>query len=433
MKPLAVFGLALSNRFRMRFFYDIFLFLYPLGLRLAAIRNKKAKQWINGRKDLKNRLKEAVENGTGPIIWFHCASLGEFEQGRPVIEAIKQRHPTYRILLTFFSPSGYETRKNYTGADMIFYLPMDGPRNSNVFIATVQPVAAVFIKYETWHYYLTALHERGIPALLIAAIFFKEQSYFRPWGGFMRSMLNRFAHIFTQDESSYAMLNSSDVTAPYSLCGDTRYDRVAQVASESFHHPALESFCRAADTVVAGSTWKEDEAQLSALAQRMPTLKFIIAPHEIGREQIERLTAQFENSICLSELEHHDHPSQFRTVIIDCIGLLSKLYRYATLSYVGGGFNASGIHNILEASAYGKVVVFGPQYSISNEAKLLIAKELAYSCSKPHDFISRVEAILSNRSELENKNTAAHAFVMQNRGATEAILAFMENKYFYIS
>jgi len=433
MKPLAVFELALLHIYRMRFLYDLFLFLYPLGIRVAALKNEKARQWINGRNQWEETIRLEVAKGNGPIIWFHCASLGEFEQGRPVIESIKQRHPNYRVLLTFFSPSGYEARKNYSGADIVQYLPLDGKSNARSFLDSTQPVMAVFIKYETWYYYLNALHQRKIPTLLISAIFFKEQIYFRPWGGFMKKMLNCFTHIFAQDETSYALLRSSNVTSPFSLGGDTRYDRVVQITHEHVHIRTLELFCEQSDVIVAGSTWKEDEQYLHSLSQRHPSLKLIIAPHEIGQHHIQRLKEQFEQSITFSELEQSHDPSSYKTVIIDCIGLLSKLYRFSTLAYVGGGFNSSGIHNILEASAYGRVVLFGPQFSISNEAKALIALELAYSYAQQDELSTRVGQLLNDRTALNEKNSAAHQFVMENKGATNRILSYMEKFYFYTS
>lgn len=419
-------AVALRLKSGMLFFYHIFLLFYDAGIRFASCWNAKARFWVEGRKNLFERLKAAVEKGHGPILWIHSSSLGEFEQGKPVLENLKTNYPRHRILLTFFSPSGYEIRKNYDGADMIFYLPLDGPIRSKKFLDIVKPALAIFIKYESWFYYLKGLKKREIPTLLISAIFTPKQNFFGPLGGFLRTLLESYTHLFVQDAPSAAILQQFNLKVPVSIAGDTRYDRVAEITHLPFHQNAIDAFCSKTDTIIAGSTWKEDEEMLSGLLDAIPALKLIIAPHEIDTKHIQEIRRLFRPSILLSEADDHDRLKDARVLIIDCIGMLSKLYRYATISYVGGGFNAAGIHNILEPAAYGKTVIFGPNHDRTAEAKALIETGVGFSYKTKQDLVSITEKLISDIEMRTSLDETARNFVQQRKGATDVIVRYIE-------
>ena len=405
----------------------MFTTIYPFFIRVASIWNPKAALWVNGRKDQFSRLEEAVDSSPKPIIWFHSASLGEFEQGRPVIERIRSAYPSYRILLTFFSPSGYEVRKNYSGADIVFYLPMDSKRNARLFIKITQPKAVFFIKYETWFHYLNVLSENKIPVYLISAVLYQNQFSFTPWSKFMKLTLASFRHIFAQSDDALEILKEHEVATEYSLGGDTRYDRVKELSGLHFDNQEIELFVNNQPVIVAGSTWEDDEQKLHALHATQQNLKLIIAPHEISTKNITALQDFFPNSILFSAIQTIKNPEAYSILIIDCIGILSKLYRYATIAYVGGGFNRAGIHNILEAAAYGKTVVFGSNYTKSNEAKEMIALKLAHSFSSNEELLNIINELLSHPQQLEEKNQLSKQFVEDRTGATEKILQLIES------
>jgi 3-deoxy-D-manno-octulosonic-acid transferase len=351
--------------------------------------------------------------------------LGEFEQGRSLLEAIRLKYPQYKILLTFFSPSGYEVRKNYKNAEMIFYLPLDGKKTSAEFLDIVNPSLAVFIKYESWHYYLTALKKRGIPSLLISAHFTPNLVYFGIFGSFFRKMLACYSHIFLQNDESDELLKKFSISTSTSISGDTRYDRVVEITAAPFTNECIENFCRTGIVMVAGSTWDEDEILLAHLYEQMPLLKLIIAPHDIQKPSIERIKNRFKNAILLSD---NDVNSMNATVlIIDAIGTLSSIYRFANICYVGGGFNPSGIHNILEPAAYGKVVLFGKEYWYSAEAKQLMGLGAAYSVKTKEELIITVKSLLQSNAELELKNKISLDFVKSNQGATKKIMNYLDS------
>ena len=422
-------AVALPLNLGMLLFYHIFLIVYNAGIRLASGWNAKARLWVEGRENIFERLKASVENGEGPVIWIHSSSLGEFEQGKPVLESLKTSYPSHRILLTFFSPSGYEIRKNYQGADMIFYLPLDGHIRSNKFLNIVKPELAIFIKYESWFYYLNGLKKRGIPTLLISAIFTPKQNFFGPLGGFLRTLLESYSHLFVQDAASAAILQKFKLKVPISVAGDTRYDRVAEITALDFQNSAIEAFCSQTKTMIAGSTWHEDEDMLSGLLEANPDLKLVIAPHEINPKHLEEIKKMFRQNILLSESEDKDRLKNARVLIIDCIGMLSKLYRYATISYVGGGFNAAGIHNILEPAAYGKTVIFGPNHDRTAEAKALIEAGAGFSYKTKQDLVSISEKLISNNKMRRSLDDVAKNFVQDRKGATKIITHYIaENR-----
>ena len=289
------------------FFYNLFLFLFKTVIRIAALFNQKAKKWVDGRKGIWEKLKSEAgsrRSDDSKIIWVHCASLGEFEQGRPLIEKLKAQDAGYKILLTFFSPSGYEIRKNYIGADWVFYLPMDGPQNAKRFMQIVNPSLVIFVKYEFWYYYLKEIKKRNIPLLLVSALFRENSVFFKWYGGLQRKMLFFFDHLFVQNEASKKLLDNISLANACSVSGDTRFDRVIEIAEQFTPVPGIESFVGDCKTIVAGSTWPEDEEvlQKTITAINDPSLKLIIAPHEINKEHITQLQKLFPGAVLFSEI-----------------------------------------------------------------------------------------------------------------------------------
>ncbi|NBO58418.1 MAG: 3-deoxy-D-manno-octulosonic acid transferase [Chitinophagia bacterium] len=408
----------------MVFAYNIFIILYGFGIKIASLFNRKARLWVKGRVGWKKELTLKLNGNKSKIIWMHSASLGEFEQGRTLIESIRKHYSSYKILITFFSPSGYEVRKNYAGVDYVFYLPLDTKKNAEQFIELIQPSLVVFIKYELWYHYLHTLHKKRIPTILISAIILPSQAYFGVFGKFFLDMLRFFTHVFVQGENSKALLRSLNVKTHITVSGDTRFDRVVEISNEIFHHKSIEHFCNEQQIFIAGSTWKEDEEALALLQSNQMNLKFIIAPHEINSSHINHLKTIFKNAICLSDYTIDDNAD---VLIIDSIGMLSKIYRYATLAYVGGGFNKAGIHNVLEAAVYGKVVFWGPHFNRSAEASKLIEAGAGYSFEKNADFIKQATYLLENHSERERLNMLAKEFVQTNMGATSRIMVFLQD------
>jgi 3-deoxy-D-manno-octulosonic-acid transferase len=405
----------------MLFAYNIFIFFYGLGIRIAALfGNEKAKQWVEGRRNVFSKLSE-LRTHDSRLIWFHCSSLGEFEQGRPVMEKLKMQNSECKIILTFFSPSGYEVRKNYSGADLVCYLPMDSKRNAKHFIELVNPSEVYFVKYEYWHYYFHALKEKNIPLYIISAIFRDDHVFFKWYGNFFTKMLKCVTHFFVQDENSLKRINSigfNNVT----VAGDTRFDRVAEIAAHPKGFPLVEKFCGGQNVIVAGSTWQDDERILSNLKSQISNLKLVIAPHDISENRIKEIENLFSD---YKVIRHSDMSevdiSDKDVLIIDSIGMLSSLYRYAWVCYVGGGFGA-GIHNILEAAVYGKPVFFGPRYHKAAEAITLIKKGGAFSVTDAKQMMQEVERFKNDESNSSASCEVSRRFVLENTGATEKIL-----------
>jgi 3-deoxy-D-manno-octulosonic-acid transferase len=403
----------------MRLLYTTGISLYAAIIALVSIWNPKARMWINGRKIAAQPLSERP-------VWMHCASLGEFEQGRPVIEMLKKQHPEIKILLTFFSPSGYEVRKNYSGADLVAYLPVDTPVKVNNFIATHRPVIAIFVKYEIWHNLLDALYKKEIPTYLIAARFRKEQVYFRWWGTWFAESLKKFTHIFVQDLNSESLLNSLNVNSQ--ITGDTRFDRVIEVAQGWQAIKKVEDFAKNGRIIVAGSTWPDDEKMLSTYLERNGTkynLKIILAPHEISADKINAVKSKFKNAALYSE--GNGINANTDVLIIDTIGILNKLYKYGEICYVGGGFGA-GIHNTLEAAVYGKALIFGPKYSKFQEALDLVECQAAISYSTYGELELALNNLFDDQSALVNAGDESKKLVLANRGAADIIVKAIGKK-----
>lgn len=365
---------------------------------------------------------------------MHCASLGEFEQGRPLLEKLRYEYPDFKFLLTFFSPSGYEVRKDYKGADWVFYLPMDGPRNARRFLEIVTPSLVIFVKYEFWYYYLKKIKYRNIPLLLVSALFWEKMSFFRWYGGLQRKMLSRFDHLFVQDETSMQLMDSIGLSSITSISGDTRFDRVIDIAEKAEPVAIIDQFIDDGPSIIAGSTWPEDEELLKTTIESInfPSLKLIIAPHEISAKHLDSIKELFPGSVRLSQLTTGNSQPAAAVLVIDNIGLLSRLYKYATITYIGGGFG-KGIHNTLEAAVYGKPVLFGPVFHKFREAADLIRLGGGISVEGGEDCIGAVEQLLRDKQEYEKSCNRSREYVYSKRGATQRIIHFIQEKRLLIN
>ena len=407
--------------------YNIGIYLFVAGVRLAALFHPKARLWLRGRKHIFRRLQEAIPEGKR-IFWIHAASLGEFEQGRPLIEAVRAEHPEYAILLTFFSPSGYEIRKNYPGADYIFYLPADTPRNARRFLQIVHPEIAVFVKYEFWLNYLNRLRKSDCRTFIISAIFRSDSVFFRWYGGIFRRGLRAFERLFVQNSDSELLLDSIDISN-ISIAGDTRFDRVNAIAASARRIGIVERFTTGGKRVfVAGSTWPPDEELLLELIGCWSDMKFIIAPHEIDPARIERLRSRLNTpSARYTECTETTDLSATRVLFIDTIGILSSVYQYAHYAYIGGGFGV-GIHNILEAATFGLPIVFGPNYMKFKEAREMITLGAACSIHTFDELNEWLSALEVNTTTYEHTRQLSARYISQNKGATDKIMKYIFGK-----
>ena len=404
----------------MLWLYNIGIQLYGFIIYLLSPFSTKASLFIEGRKNIFKKIAHTVDPSQKHI-WFHFASLGEFEQGRTVLEKIKVLYPQKRIVITFFSPSGYEIRKNYPLADGVFYLPLDTAENAEKLIAALNPEIAIFTKYEYWYHYFKALKKNGTPLFIISGIFRASQVYFKWYGSFNRKILSFVDHFFLQNEESRALLSSIQLENT-SLSGDTRFDRVAENAASPKTFDLVEEFCGTAPVLVAGSTWPDDEKILSVLISACPDWKFIVAPHEVDEDHVNSLRKLLVASIKYSDLQETKQKSQ--VLIIDNIGLLSSLYQYGSIAYIGGGFGA-GIHNTLEAAAFGIPVIFGPKYEKFQEAKDLISLEAAVSVRNEDELLEAFKSLLTNKQS----GSAAKNYVISKTGSTDQIINYIR-QYF---
>ena len=404
----------------MRLFYSLGIWVYKMILHLVAPFNPKARLWCAGRRGWCNKLAAEITPGR-TCAWFHFASLGEFEQGRPVLEKYKATYPDEIIVMTFFSPSGYEIRKNYPLADHVFYLPVDTPGNARQFIELINPRIAFFTKYEYWYYYFRELHRRNIPLYLVSAIFRPDQLFFRWYGFFPRHTLRFVTHFFVQNTDSIHLLAKIGITHA-TLTGDTRFDRVLELSGKKREIPKISAFAQSGRVLVAGSTWPPDEENLFDLHEVFPEWKLIIAPHEIGETRLIRLKNLFPDAVLYSEINASEliNPS-YSVIIIDNVGMLSSLYAYADVAYIGGGFGA-GIHNTLEAAAYGVPVIFGPRYEKFQEAKDLIHSKAGFTFNNQYELVSVFDDLQHEGFRRDAGNRAA-GYVAQQAGATDTILA----------
>jgi 3-deoxy-D-manno-octulosonic-acid transferase len=406
----------------MYFLYEIGIRLYGGILYLASWFVPKARKWVNGRRHWRRVLQSTDDR---PVFWIHAASLGEFEQGRPVIEAFRVRHPDWRIVLTFFSPSGYEIRKDYPLADLVCYLPLDSSRNARDFVELTRPQLAVFIKYEFWANYLLELKKRNIPTLLISARFREEQPFFKWYGAFWRQMLGCFTRFFVQDSGSVRLLKSIGYQN-VEIAGDTRVDRVLNLRDNAPENPMVEGFVAGRPTLVVGSSWEADESVYLPviLLPEFTNLQVIIAPHDPSESVVQRLIQKLPGNIVRYSMADADSVGEARFLIIDNVGMLNTLYRYGWVAWIGGGFG-KGIHNTLEPAAYGLPVIFGPRYEKFEEARHLIDAAGAFSVKSPEAF----REVLRNLVKSDNRQAASKAatgWLEQNKGATIKILHWID-------
>ncbi len=396
--------------------YNAGVRLYYLAIYIASFFNSKARLWINGRK-------AAINPTISNSIWFHFSSLGEFEQGRPVLEQIRQLHPSAKIVITFFSPSGYEIRKGTPLADAVYYLPLDTAKNARQFIAAINPTMAIFTKYEYWYHFFNELNKRDIPLYIISGIFRPGQVFFKWYGSLHRKMLTYVSQFFVQDEQSKLLLNDIGISNVI-ISGDTRFDRVWANAQQPKQLPKIENFTNGQKTFIAGSTWPEDEKLVAELVKDYPTWKFIFAPHEINDDKINKLINQLPPNSATRYSQLITHNTQFITqiLIIDNIGMLSSLYQYGHIAYIGGGFGA-GIHNTLEAAAFGLPVIFGPNYQKFKEAKDIITIKAGFTIANEAELKSAVDVLINDERFYAYAHEQIKLYVKQHTGATDQIVS----------
>lgn len=411
----------------MQFFYTLGIRLYAFALRLASPFHAKAKLWVTGRKNIFQNLDKALLENTEKVVWIHVSSLGEFEQGRPLIEQIKEKYPQYKVVLTFFSPSGYEIRKDYSLADVVTYLPIDTPKNAKQFFDIVRPAKVFFVKYDFWYHYLHEANKRDIPTYLISAIFRKNQLFFKSYGGFYRRILHFFDVIFVQDLPSANLLKSIGYENAVEA-GDTRVDRVVDLAKKSKPIAGIEEFKGVQPLLVAGSTWQADEEMLIRLLQNVNvSFKIIFAPHEVDGSHLATLENQLNRAsisfIRYSKLSKTNNWQQKKVLLVDNIGLLSSLYQYASIAYVGGGFGA-GIHNTLEPATFGLPVIFGKKHQKFNEAVCLVARGGAFCVRDYNELEIIIKKLLSVDSFIKQSGNISKAFIDKQKGATRVVLSY---------
>ena len=406
----------------MRNIYTLLIHFYGIIIRFVAIFNPKAKKWVNGRKSLLKNIERNIEPGN--IVWFHAASVGEFEQARPIIEAIKDEYPLKKILITFFSPSGYELRKDYELADYVFYLPLDTPKNVKQFLDIVKPEAVYFVKYEFWFNFINEIYSRMIPLYLVSGIFREKQHFFKWYGQWFRNHLPMFKHIYVQDNNSAKLLGSLK-SRNFSIVGDTRFDRVYQNTKTVSKFDTIEHFCKNSQILLVGSSWPKDESLIeNFLKQSAKDVKLVIAPHEVSEKHVQGVLELFKDykPLLWSENQNiNDRLLNSRVLIIDSVGKLMHLYQYAQIAYVGGGFGA-GIHNILEAACFGKPIIFGPKYQKFNEAVQMIKLKAAFSINNSEELNPILNNLFDDSNLLEEKQNLCFSYVSDNIGATKKIV-----------
>lgn len=399
--------------------YNIAIYVYLFAVKVVALFKEKPSKMVKGHREVFEILRNKIDRNAR-YIWFHAASLGEFEQGRPLIERIRKEYPEYKILQTFFSPSGYEVRKNYEGADIVCYLPFDTPGNVRKFMKLANPCMAFFIKYEFWQNYLNALYEKGIPVYSVSSIFRPNQIFFRWYGKDYRKVLKKFTHLFVQNEVSKQLLAGIGVDK-VTVAGDTRFDRVLDICAAAKQLPLVQKFKGDALTFVAGSSWGPDEEIFIQYFNNHPEVKLVIAPHVVSDGHLKEIISKLQCTSIRYTQATEENVSDARCLIIDCYGLLSSIYRYGEISYVGGGFGV-GIHNVLEAAVYGIPVVFGPNNKKFREAQHLLEKKGGFEIKDYKDFECLLDKFLADKTYLEQSGKAAGDYVKHNAGALDKIM-----------
>ncbi|MFA5419281.1 MAG: glycosyltransferase N-terminal domain-containing protein [Bacteroidales bacterium] len=401
--------------------YQFFIYFYSAVAKIAALFNPKARLWVDGRKQLVTRIKHEVVTES-PLVWFHCASLGEFEQGRPVIEALKKQFPNIKILLTFFSPSGFEVRKNYNHADWVYYLPVDTKKNARELVVHLKPALVIFVKYEFWFNYMDVLYQNKIPTLFLSVIFRPSQHFFKVWGGWFRRQLHKVTFFFVQDELSAELLKRAGINN-FEVAGDTRFDRVVELSKQPHQFSEIESFKQNSRLIVGGSTWPVDEnLLLEVLKNTSSEIKLLLAPHLVDDNHIAAIVNKFSafHPVLYTNLKS-GIPEQSRVLILNTIGLLSQLYPYTELAYIGGGFGV-GIHNLPEAATYGIPVVFGPNHQRFKEANDLKNLGGGFSVNNQKEGVETVLRLLSDEDERKSAGKAAREYIHNHAGATLKIV-----------
>jgi len=410
----------------MLLFYSASIRLYALGIAIAAFFHRKARLWKNGRKHWRDTLKQNIPSNQ-PVIWFHCASLGEFEQGRPIMEAIRESAPDTFLLITFFSPSGYEIRKNTPLAGHVCYLPLDTKKNARDFLTIVRPQMAFFVKYEFWFHHLNALQKAEIPIYFISAAFRPNQYFFKWTGRWTHSYLRQITHFFVQNQRSKTLLESIGVTA-VTVSGDTRFDRTAKLADNPTELPLIAQFKGENRLLVGGSTWQPEESLLTALLkENIPALKIIIAPHDISEPHIQAIENRFAGRCLRFSRANTENIATANILIIDSIGILNKIYYYADIALIGGAFGA-GLHNILEALAYSVPVFFGPKTQKFPEAQHAIDAGCGFQIDSETTFVNEVKMLLESSEQLRECRRKSGEFIQSNAGATGIIMAEIEKR-----
>lgn len=411
----------------MKRLYSIVIYLAGFVIKVIALFDTKLKTGVDGRKKTFSTLENAI-NPQDKIFWFHCASLGEYEQGLPVFEALKVKHPDYKIVLSFFSPSGYEVKRNAKIADVVVYLPLDTTANAKQFLDLIHPDYILFVKYEIWPNFLHEIKKRDLRAILISAVFRKDQAFFKWYGSYMTSALFGFDHIFTQDENSKLLLQHINYES-VSVSGDTRFDRVSNQLKIDNTVPFMEAFKGKKKCIVFGSTWPEDDKlYLNFInSNENSAVKFVIAPHDIKSSYITSLKAQLNvKTICYSELTEHVNLADYKVFILDTIGYLSKVYSYADIAYVGGGAGKTGLHNILEPAVFGIPILIGKNYDKFPEAKTLIDLGGVTSVASSLAFEPVLNALISDKALRKNQGGITTSFVDVNKGAVLQIMDYFE-------
>ena len=413
----------------MSLLYNIGIWIYYGAMQLATLWNQKAFRWVNGRIGLFENLKSKMVASSKETIWMHCASLGEFEQGRPLLEKLKSRNEDLRVVLTFFSPSGYEVMKDYVGADIVSYLPLDTPANAKKFLELVNPKLVLWVKYEYWFNILGEIRHKNIPLILVSGIFRKSQPFFKWYGGFWKRMLMDFTYLFIQNDSSQQLLNKIDFEN-VSVSGDTRFDRVMELSTLKKDVPGIKEFCGENLVIVAGSTWEEDEVLLIHYLRVNSNVRMILAPHEIDSENLLGIKKEFPRSIFYSDWlkmseEEMANNSRYNCLILDNVGMLSFTYRYGDVCYVGGGFGAEGVHNVLEAAVYGKPVLFGPEFEKYIEAVELLEAGGADDIKNAIELEQTFDMLLKNIKTREKWGNDSENYVRSKVGATDKIIDFI--------
>ncbi len=400
--------------------YNLAIYIYQLGVMLYSLFDKKVRKMFVGERRAFKVLRDKVDP-TAKYVWFHAASLGEFEQGRPLMEHLRKLHPEYKILLTFFSPSGYEVRKNYEGADIICYLPLDTPTNALRFLRTIRPCMAFFIKYEFWYNYLHILKHRGVPTYSVSSIFRPDQIFFRPYGRQYARVLKCFTRFFVQNEESRQLLGKIGIT-DVEITGDTRFDRVLQIAEQAKQLPVVEAFKQHRNVFVAGSSWQPDEDIFIKFFNEHREWKLIIAPHVIDEDHLRQIMSKLQRKAVRYTQTSIEEAAEADCLIIDCFGLLSSIYHYGEVAYVGGGFGA-GIHNVLEAAVWSVPVIFGPNNKRFQEAQELLAVKGGFEINDERQFSELMTRLMTDEDYLHEHGKAAGDYVKGRAGAAGKILS----------